>query len=204
MMSRSTAAAGWRLREWRRARGQSLQALADAIGTSKGYVSELESGKRRYNQDLVEKLAGALDIAPGDLIGRAPAEASGVPMIGHVGAGGEGHFEDAYELGAYDDLIDLGGGRMEGRIALIVSGDSMAPVARDKDIAIFGPKREDLRDLVGREVMARVHGGGKLFKILRKGDPWTLSSWNPAYPDIEGQRLDWALPFEMVIRTLRT
>ena len=191
--------AGWRLQEWRKLRGKSLQALADATGTSKGYVSELETGKRRYNQDLVEKFAAALDVDPAALIGLGPEERSGPPMIGYVGAGGEGHFEDAFELGGSFETIDLSD-RTEGRIALEVRGDSMAPVARDKDIAIFGAKREDPSGLVNRAVMARVKGGGKLFKILKRGDPWTLASWNPAYPDLEGQELEWVLPFEMVIR----
>lgn len=60
------------LAEWRKHRGLSQQALADAMGTSKGYISELERGVRRYNQDLLESAAKALDCSPGDLLSVDP------------------------------------------------------------------------------------------------------------------------------------
>lgn len=53
----------WYAREWREKRGISQEELAERIGTSKGYVSDLESGKRRYNRDHVEAIVSALGLS---------------------------------------------------------------------------------------------------------------------------------------------
>lgn len=62
------------LREWRIFRGLTQQQLADKLGTSKGYLSDLERGLRRYNQDLLEKAAEELQCKPADLISRDPSD----------------------------------------------------------------------------------------------------------------------------------
>lgn len=62
----------WFLKEWRKRRGYSQERLAEMIDTSKSYISELESGKRRYNQELIERLADALSCSPADLLAIDP------------------------------------------------------------------------------------------------------------------------------------
>lgn len=62
----------WFLRAWRKHRGYTQEKLAEMVGTSVGYISDLEKGKRRYNQDLLEALATALNCEPADLIMRDP------------------------------------------------------------------------------------------------------------------------------------
>lgn len=64
----------WFLREWRQHRGLTQERLGARLDISKGRISELESGKVRYNQDLLEGLAEALDCTPGDLLSRNPLE----------------------------------------------------------------------------------------------------------------------------------
>lgn len=59
---------GWFLKEWRIKKGLSQEFLAAAIGSSKGYISDLEAGKRRYNRDHLESLAAVLEIKPRDLL----------------------------------------------------------------------------------------------------------------------------------------
>lgn len=76
-----TARQRWFLKEWRKKRGYSQERLAEIIGSSKGYISELESGKRRYNQELLESLADALSCEPGDLIVRDPSDPAGLWSI---------------------------------------------------------------------------------------------------------------------------
>lgn len=61
------------IREWRQFRDMTQQELADAIDSSKSRISELENGRRRYNQDLLEQIAGALDCTPADLLSRNPS-----------------------------------------------------------------------------------------------------------------------------------
>lgn len=57
------------LRAWREHRGLSLQALADAAGVSKPYVSQIESGKRTGTAATLKKLATALNVPADVLIG---------------------------------------------------------------------------------------------------------------------------------------
>jgi transcriptional regulator with XRE-family HTH domain len=49
----------WYLKEWRKRAGLTLEGLADKVGTSAGQLSDLEKGKRRFNNDWLEKFAGA-------------------------------------------------------------------------------------------------------------------------------------------------
>ena len=71
----------WFLREWRRHRGLSQQKLADRLGTSKGHVSDLETGRLRYNQDHLEALADVLQCGPADLLMRNPLDSEAVWTI---------------------------------------------------------------------------------------------------------------------------
>ena len=61
-----------RLRAWRKHRGMTVQALADAAGLSKAFVSQIESGKRTGTTDSLGKLAAALGVQVGAIITPAP------------------------------------------------------------------------------------------------------------------------------------
>jgi DNA-binding XRE family transcriptional regulator len=71
----------WYLKEWRKHRGYTQERLADMIGSSKGYISDLERGERRYNQELLEGLAEALMCEPADLLMRDPSQPDGIWSI---------------------------------------------------------------------------------------------------------------------------
>jgi DNA-binding XRE family transcriptional regulator len=51
-----------RPRAWREHKGLTLQALADAAGLSKAYVSQIEGGKRIGTAATLKKLAAALNV----------------------------------------------------------------------------------------------------------------------------------------------
>jgi transcriptional regulator with XRE-family HTH domain len=59
----------------------SQQQLADRLESSKGYISDLERGVRRYNQDLLEALAYALMCDPADLLMRDPTKEDAIWSI---------------------------------------------------------------------------------------------------------------------------
>ena len=59
----------------------SQQQLADRLESSKGYISDLERGVRRYNQDLLEALAYALMCEPADLLMRDPTKEDAIWSI---------------------------------------------------------------------------------------------------------------------------
>ena len=69
------------LREWRKHRGYTLERLAEMIGTSQGHLSDLEKGKKRYNQDHLEALAIALRCSPADLLMRDPGQPESIQSI---------------------------------------------------------------------------------------------------------------------------
>lgn len=56
-----------RIRELRDQRGLTQEALAELVETSKGYVSQMESGKRTPSGAMLEKLASALGCRVPDL-----------------------------------------------------------------------------------------------------------------------------------------
>jgi DNA-binding XRE family transcriptional regulator len=56
-----------KIRVWRMHRGITQQALADACGVSKPYISQLEAGSRLASQGVLRKLAGALRVDLDDL-----------------------------------------------------------------------------------------------------------------------------------------
>ena len=57
------------LRAWRRHRGLTLDALAERMGVSKGYLSQIENGRKPGTLDLFRRLALVLDAAIDDLVG---------------------------------------------------------------------------------------------------------------------------------------
>lgn len=62
----------WFLKEWRTHRGLTQQQLADRLETTKSVISALENGKQRWNQDILELAAEALNCDPVDIIVRDP------------------------------------------------------------------------------------------------------------------------------------
>ncbi len=57
-----------RLKELRKAKGLTLEALAQRVGSSNQHVSHLENGKRRLSVDWMERLAVALECHPLELL----------------------------------------------------------------------------------------------------------------------------------------
>lgn len=57
------------LRAWRQHRGCTLEVLAKRTGVSKGYLSQVENGRKSGTLDLFRRLATVLDVALDDLAG---------------------------------------------------------------------------------------------------------------------------------------
>ncbi len=53
---------------WRRHRGMTQQALAEAIGIGKAYLSEIESGKKDGSIRVIKAAAEVLDVDLDDLV----------------------------------------------------------------------------------------------------------------------------------------
>lgn len=62
------------IREHRKAKGMSLDALAAAVKMDKGNLSKVERGHLQYNQEMIEGIAKALGKEVSDLLEREPEE----------------------------------------------------------------------------------------------------------------------------------
>lgn len=61
---------GFNLRKLRLEKGLSQEDFAFDAGLHRTYVSDIERGARNPTIEIVEKIANALDVQPGDLLNR--------------------------------------------------------------------------------------------------------------------------------------
>lgn len=69
------------IRAWRKARGLTQQQLADQVGIDRSYLSNIETGRRRYDQPFLEAAAARLRCTPADLISRDPANGDDLEQL---------------------------------------------------------------------------------------------------------------------------
>lgn len=62
------------LREWRKAKGKTLEWVAEYVGMSHQNLGKVERFKVPYSQTLLEKLADLYQTNPGSLVMRNPAQ----------------------------------------------------------------------------------------------------------------------------------
>ena len=60
------------VREWRKFRGLTQERLAERTPFTYGAISQLETGRTKYTQDMLEALAVALNCTPGDILNVNP------------------------------------------------------------------------------------------------------------------------------------
>lgn len=66
------------IKAWREHRGLTQEQLGERVGVSHGYLSKIENGERRYNQEMLESIAEALNTDPASLLMRDPADPEGI------------------------------------------------------------------------------------------------------------------------------
>lgn len=72
----------YRIREHRLKRGWTLDRLAEEVGTSKGYLSDLETGKRTGGIDMLRAIAQALKVSEGEIF--TPESDEERAMLDHI------------------------------------------------------------------------------------------------------------------------
>jgi transcriptional regulator with XRE-family HTH domain len=91
---------GRHVREVRHWRGMNLSATAGLAGMSVSYLSMIECGERPVTRHaLLESLANALRVSPGDLTGQPYAPADSLSSEAHAGIAAIEAALDAYDLG---------------------------------------------------------------------------------------------------------
>lgn len=179
-----------RIREVRKAKGFTLQAVADGTGISTSYLSRLESGEREVDLSHVRAIAATLGVSAGELV---DAPTTTVPIMGYVGAGAviEPEFEQTPPEGLDDVQISFP--VPDGVIGFRVRGDSMLPRFRDRDVLlVFAEQRLETRAYLGEEVIVRTGDGRRFVKTLLRGpEPGTFNLESHNARTIESVRLAW-------------
>lgn len=65
------------LKQWRKHRGLTQEALAELVQVDRSYISMIECGRSGYTQLFLEAAAEALGIEPADLLVRNPEDPTG-------------------------------------------------------------------------------------------------------------------------------
>ena len=69
------------IKSWRKHRGMTQVELAEKAGVSRTYLTMIERGTTRYNQDFLEAVADALDATPADLIAGDPDKGESIDRL---------------------------------------------------------------------------------------------------------------------------
>lgn len=187
-----------RIKEVRKAKGITLETLADATGFSVSYLNRMESGERNISLVNLNKIAGALRINAIELLSEG---AQMVAIVGYVGAGQEVYPVDDYPIGEGLDKISAPSG-LGDIVAVIIRGNSMSPRYDDGDIVFYKRDLVAPVELIGKECVVRLPDG-RMFvkKLLRGADPGTLTLFSHNAPPLENQVVEWAAPVVWVDRT---
>lgn len=176
------------IREWRKSRGLSQQALAEFVGVTDGAISQVERGDTKYTQSLLEAIAKSLLCTPGQLIDSNPSNTEKtiiVPLISWVSAGS---LLAADGVMPYDDvpMIETAALPHGDWIALRVEGDSMDRISPPGAI-IFVNKRD--KSLVANAcyVIADEDGAATYKRYRPSPDRFEPVSLNPSHEAIYPQ-----------------
>lgn len=151
---------------------------ARAYGIHYEIYKKLEAGDRQLTPEQAETIARHHRVSPGWLMfGEGTAEGEmQIEVTGFIGAGGQVVLFEDHGSGKVDALI-----AGADAVALEVRGDSMFPLAYDKDIIFVGRPRRDVTRLIGREAAVNLQDGRRFFKILERGSKpglYDLRSYN--------------------------
>lgn len=186
------------LRELRRQKGLSMEALAKLLDTSASQINKLEKGQRKLTEEWLRRLAVALQCNPGDLIdgglgagrprvGLDPNEFVFVPVcdlsrVDREGPGaGTGHFLN-HAIFRIDWLAGLTTASVDQLVAFTVEDDSMEPGMRPGDHVLVELTQDQMR---GDGVYVLRMGGGLAIKRIAyspESGRISIRSDNPIYP----------------------
>lgn len=192
MIKQSAFAAN--LKALRQAKGWTQQKLADEVGTSKGYLSLLESGARPIPPgNKLTDIATALDVPLSQLLrDEADSTPPTVPIVGYVGAGAEGHFYATGSGGLGETEAPADSSRHT--VAVEIRGVSLGPALESWIIFYDDVRAPVTPDLHGQLCVVGLPDDRILVKRLRSaGQPgrYHLES-NSTEPVIFDQEVMWA------------
>lgn len=193
-----------RLKELRKTKGLTLEALGEIVGLSKGYLSELESGKKAPSIAVLHALADALGSRASELLegaetygeyyGVAKAEIAAdlVSVYSVQASAGPGMLntdESIAEKLAFppDYLRHITKSHPRNLAIIGCKGDSMSPTLKDDDLVMIDTSKTDL-SYEGIFVVKVDEGAALLVKRIgrasRRGYIMLISD-NPSHPPVE-------------------
>ena len=126
---------GAKIRDYRLQKGLTQTELADLIGVKGQTISRYEKDQRDVRQDVIKKIAKALDVTPGMLMGWSDPEVEAVPVptLGEVAGGPPiDALEDSYAEFSISKALS-----QRGTFATFkIKGDSMSPKINDGDVVL--------------------------------------------------------------------
>lgn len=150
------------LKRARKARGLTLERLAEAVDTSMGYLSDMESGKRPIPPGpMLTRLAAALQIPAAELL----REDATVPVVGYVAAGAEAHYYADGDGGL--GQVEAPPGARPSTVAVEIRGESLGALF-DGWLAFYDETRNPVTpDLIGELCVVGLPDGRVLIKRLK-------------------------------------
>lgn len=188
---------GANLKRLRDLKGWSQERLAAEAGVgSKGYISNLEKGKRPMPPGAsLELLATALATTVQELVGAPMGAPTALyaPIIGRVGADSSGEIIHIDADLGYDMAL-MPPGASPQAVALEVVGDSMPRMAPSGSLIFFEAQHTPpTPDMMNYWVVAELEDGRVLFKRLLRGSaPGLYALESEVGAPIEDVRLRWA------------
>lgn len=205
-----------RIKEFRRARGLTMQQLADAAGTSKGQIDKLEKGARRLTVDWMVRLSKPLECDPRALMparaGEQPAKSWHTAAVfpgAVVAQGGKEARQNLLQVRALahksrnaaqlhfsGEAVDFVPrpaflGHAQGAYALYMTGTAMIPMFRPGQLLFVNPHKLPAAGqgvvLVMKNKAVRIHE-----YVGEKGALIEVRSWHPGVCKFKVQRADIA------------
>ncbi len=200
----------------RREAGLKAKELAEKIGISAGYLSELETGKKPLSEELLKKIAGIIGkpvsfFLASPVIGETqsasiksnlhptPIPISWLPVISWVHAGEAASYEEL----PLDSQEHIPVPEVKGRaFVLRIQGDSMEPRCLNGDCVVVLPDREAQ---TGNLVVAKFKKDGVVLRryTLTSKARIRLTPYNSFYEATEHSpsEFHWIYPVQSTIRT---
>jgi len=200
---------GRRIKELRKEKGLSQGALALRLGLTQQAIGKWETGRSAPDYYMLVRLARALEVEPDTLFEKdrhnadyapsfvlPPDGRVMIPVLGLVKAGYG--LEAQREYGQYEPASVKDASQY---FYLRVTGDSMEPRIRDKDLALV--RKQAVLEDGDLGVFIYGDGEGTIKRYYKKGDTVALQAFNPAYETmiLSGDDLDKLWIIGKVIET---
>lgn len=188
-MAAGSGSFGDNLRKARNELGWTLEKLADEAGTSKGYLSDLEHGRRETPPGAkLADIAQALGVTAAELVGgRGEDRRRTVPLVGYVGAGAVAHYYASADEGLGD--VDAPDDASKDTVAVEVRGTSLGPLFEYWLVFYDEVRTPVTADLFGKLCVVGLPDGRVLVKKIRPARSTGLfhleSNTEPTMPDEE-------------------